>query len=76
MKVQPHFSVSGDGLSQVIPGELTAESWNKRSNVWSGIFNLDLSGLPPGDYILKASLPVYDEGPVLCKELNLIKLRY
>ena len=33
MKGQPHFSVSGDGLSQVIPGELTAESWNERSNV-------------------------------------------
>ena len=76
MKVQPIFQISKDGISQVVQGELIAESWNERSNVWSGIFNLDLSSLSPGDYALKLSLPVYEEGPVLSREVKLIKLRY
>jgi len=76
MKVQPKFQVSEDGLSQVIHGELTAESWNDRSNVWSGIFNLDLSSLSPGDYTLKVKLPVYEEGPILDKDMKLTILDY
>jgi len=76
MKVQPNFQVSEDGLSQMIPGELTAESWNENSKVWSGIFNLNLKKVTFGDYALKVEIPVSEETPALSKEVKLIKLSY
>jgi len=77
IEISPGFEISGEGrLTQQVLGKMVAESWNERSNVWSGILNLDLSSLPPGDYTLKVNLPVYEEDPVLSKEVKLIKLRY
>ena len=76
-EVQPDFKISGKGrLAQRIPAELVAESWNKKTRVWSGIFNLSLRNVIFGDYTLKVELPVSKEGEVLDKEVRLIKLRY
>ena len=72
----PRFEISGEGrLTQQIPGKLVAESWNKESKIWSGLFNLNLANVIFGDYTLKAEIPVSDEGRV-SKEIKLIKLRY
>lgn len=76
MVVQPVFKASGKrGSVQPIPGELVAESWNKESKVWSGIFNLHLRTLFFGDYTLKVEIPD-KEGAILSKEVKLTKLRY
>ncbi|MDH5203451.1 MAG: VWA domain-containing protein [Nitrospirota bacterium] len=75
--ISPQFKISGNGrFIQHIAGELVTESWNKESKVWSGIFNLNLENVMFGDYILKAEILLSEEGPVLSKELKLIKLRY
>ena len=77
IEIHPEFHVSGkDGLSQQIPGELIAESWNEKPNVWSAIFNLRLADITPGDYTLKANIPISEEGPVLSKEVKLTVLRH
>ena len=69
---QPEFQVLGEGsLFHRIPAELVAESWNKKSKVWSGIFKLDLRAGRLGDNSLKVEIPVSEEGAVLSKEVNL-----
>lgn len=76
VEIQPEFQVSGGGdLSNRIEGELIAESWNKRSKVWSGIFKLNLGNLSVGDNFLKVGIPVSKEGAVISKEVKLTKLR-
>jgi len=77
MEAQPKFKVSGKGrLTQRIPAELVAETWNKKNKVWSGIFNLRLRALIYGEYTLKVEIPGTDEGSALSKEVSLTKLRY
>ena len=77
IEVHPRFQVSGkERQSQRLPGEIVAESWKKKSKVWSGIFNINLSTVFFGDYTLKVEIPVSEEGPVLSREVNLTKLRY
>jgi len=77
MEAQPIFRVSGKGrLTQRIPAELVAETWNKKNKVWSGIFNLQLRPLIYGEYTLKVEIPGTDEGSILSKEVSLTKLRY
>jgi len=77
IEISPKFEISGEGrLTQRIPGELIAESWNKKSKVWSGIFNLNLRAVIFGDYTLKVEIPVSEEGPALTKEVKLNILRY
>jgi len=76
-KIQPKFRVSGKGrLSQRVPGELIAETWNKKAKVWSGLFNLQLRTVIYGDYTLKVEIPVSKEGPGLSREVKMTKLRY
>jgi len=76
-QIHPEFSIAdGNEDNRSIEGKLMAESWNKRTNVWSGIFNLDLKNVIFGDYILKIEIPVSEEGPVLSREIKLTKLRY
>lgn len=73
----PKFEVSGAGrLAQQVYGEMVAESWNEKSNIWSALFNLDLRGVIFGDYILKFKIPLSGEDHMLCKEVELKKLRY
>lgn len=77
IEIHPKFQVSGkDGLSQQISRELIAESWNEKSNVWSGIFKLDLKSMISDDYTLKVEIPVSEEGPVMSKDVKLIILRH
>jgi len=77
IKVLPRFIVSGKGkTSQRIPGELVADSWNKKTHVWGGIFNIHLMGVMPGEYTLKVEIPVSEEEGALVKEVSLTKLRY
>jgi VWFA-related protein len=77
IEISPRFEISGEGkLNQRIPGKLVAESWNQKLKVWSGIFNLELENVIFGDYILKAEISLSEEGPLLSKEVKLIKLRY
>lgn len=65
-----------DGIALPVKGEAAAESWDKKSRIWSGIFNLDMQMVFPGDYSFKVSVPVSKEGPVLSKETRLTKLPY
>jgi len=75
--VSPRFTISKNGgISQRISGEVIAESWDKKTKVWSGIFNLGLRTLFHGDYVLLVEIPVSKEEPVLKKEVKLTKLRY
>lgn len=72
IEIRPEFTISGQEItSELIPGELVAESWNEKSKVWSCIFNLDLGDGISGDYTLKVEIPVSEEGPVLSKEVTL-----
>lgn len=76
-EVQPVFKVSGEGrLTQRVPLEIVAETWNKKTKIWSGIFNLQLRAVIYGEYTLKVEIPVSEGGDVLTKEVKLIKLRY
>ncbi|MDH5742059.1 MAG: VWA domain-containing protein [Candidatus Aminicenantes bacterium] len=75
--IRPKFQISEEErLPQLISGKSIAESWNETSNVWSGIFNLDLKNLIFGDYTLKVEIPVSEKVPALSKEIKLIKLPY
>ncbi|MDH4219413.1 MAG: hypothetical protein OEW23_11620, partial [Candidatus Aminicenantes bacterium] len=75
--LHPKFEVSGEErLGQQVYGEMVAEFWNEKSNIWSTLFNFDLRGVIFGDYILKIEIPISEKGPILCKEVELKKLRY
>ncbi|MFB0565552.1 MAG: VWA domain-containing protein [Candidatus Aminicenantaceae bacterium] len=77
ISVTPNFIASGKGkIAQQLPGEIVAEEWNKKTKIWSGIFNLKLRTLLYGDYNLRVDIPVSKEGPFLSKETKLTKLRY
>ncbi len=77
IELHPGFKVSGEGrLAQKIQAEIVGESWDKRSNIWNGIFNLSLTSVLFGDYTLKVEIPLSEEGLVLSKEVKLKKLRY
>ncbi len=60
-----------ESLSVKPPAELAAESWDKKSGIWSGIFKLDLGTLGAGEHILKIKIPVSEEGKVIEKEVRL-----
>jgi len=75
--LDPKFEVSGEErLGQQVYGEMVAESWNTKSNILSVLFNLDLRGVIFGDYILRIEIPLSGEDRILCKEVELKKLRY
>jgi len=73
ISVRPEFKlIREECVLQIIPGEIIAEYWNEKSNVWSSTFRLDLSSVPPGDYTLQVNL-LSDKGPTLSKDVRLIK---
>jgi len=54
--------------------EIEATRWNKESEVWSGIFKLDLNGVNVGDNILRVEIPVSGKDFAIVKEMKLKKL--
>ncbi len=75
-EIQPEFLVKGeDSLLCPLSGVVSAESWNKKSKVWSAIFRLDLSPATLGENSLYIEIPLSDEGAVLSNELKLTILR-
>ena len=75
--ISPMFVVSGEGrLTQRVPAELIAEEWNKKSKVWSGIFNLQLRNVIYGEYNLAVEIPDSEGGEAMKRDLRLVKLQY
>ena len=75
-KIHPEFLVKGEGsLLRPLSGVVSAESWNKKSKVWSAIFKLDLRSATLGENSLYIEIPLSDEGAVLGNELKLTILR-
>jgi len=75
-KINYEFSVLQEGrILQKLSEEIVAEDWNKKSNVWSGIFILNLGDLLPGDYTLRVNLHSTDT-LLLSKDVKLMKLYY
>jgi len=71
IEIKPNFQVSGkEGLPQEISGTLVAEFWNEKSNVWNGIFNVDLNKVIFGDYLLRVEIPLYEKAPSLTREVK------
>jgi len=76
-QVSPQFSLlRGEKTVQSIQGEIIAEAWDKKAKVWSGLVNLNLQPVMPGEYKLKASLPVASSNRLLTREVPLTKLHY
>ncbi|NIO49495.1 MAG: VWA domain-containing protein [Candidatus Aminicenantes bacterium] len=75
-EIQPEFLIKGeDSLLRPLSGVVSAESWNKKSKVWSAIFKLDLKSATLGENSLYIEIPLSDEGAVLSNELKLTILR-
>jgi VWFA-related protein len=76
-KIQPEFAVSRrEGPTQAIARELVAESWNKKSKIWSGIFKLDFSPVAVADNTLQVRLPGPEGEGVSSREIRFKKLDY
>ena len=74
-EIHPEFLVKGeDSLLRPLSGVVSAESWNKKSKVWSAIFKLDLTPAVLGDNSLYVEISISEGGAVLSKELKLTML--
>lgn len=77
---QPEFLARGENM-QVLPieGELVMETWNKKTNVWSSIYKLDLRPCALGDNSLYVDFLKSGDGsdpyPHLSRELKLTIIR-
>ncbi len=70
-EIQPEFLVKGeDNLLRPVSGVASAESWNKKSKVWSAIFKLDLSPVKVGNNHFYVDVLLSEDGAVLSKELK------
>lgn len=61
---KPQFSLfrEEEKIAQ-LSGEIMDKSWDNRVNVWNGVFSLDISNFPPGDYMIKIELSgLFSEG--------------
>jgi VWFA-related protein len=77
VQVAPQFLLLRGGKTvRVVPGETVAEAWDKKAKTWSGLVNLNLQAVMPGDYTLKVDIPLATPGNVLSKEVNFSKLNY
>ena len=75
-EIHPEFLIKGEGsFLRPLSGVVSAESWNKKSKVWSAIFKLDLIPATLGENSLYIEIPLSDEGAVLSNELKLTILR-
>jgi len=70
--VEASFAITGkDASPQKVEGTKLAESWDKSSKVWSGVFKLNFESTTPGDYVLKIEVPTHSDPPALVKEIRL-----
>ena len=71
-QIEPEFMAINEGQKvRTLKSELLAQSLNKNSKVWSGLFFLDLSDASLGDNILYVEIPGFEGGSVLSRELSL-----
>ncbi|MDH7512096.1 MAG: VWA domain-containing protein [Clostridiales bacterium] len=77
IQVSPQFSIVRGGRAvQPVAGEIVAEAYDKKAKTWSGLINLNLQTVMPGDYALRVDIPLSAPGGVLTKEVPLSKLNY
>ncbi len=77
IQVSPKFSIVRGGRAvQSVPGEIVAEAWDKKAKTWSGLINLNLQTVMPGDYTLRVDISLSAPGSVLSKEVPFSKLNY
>lgn len=69
---QPMFSIKGeDGVWRTIRTELKAGSWDQKTKIWSGVFELDISGAVIGDNTLSVEVPSSAQGFHSVKQMKL-----
>ena len=57
-----------------VAGEKVAESWNKKSKVWSGICKIDLKSVSVADHVFQISITGLGGETVLSPETRFVKL--
>ncbi|MHB8055288.1 MAG: hypothetical protein ACYDH3_08580, partial [Candidatus Aminicenantales bacterium] len=73
-RVSPAFLVSDAAGSPVtLAGETVAESWNKKSKVWSGICKVDLRSVSVADHVFQISIAGPGGEAVLSPETRFVK---
>jgi hypothetical protein len=63
---KPEIAIMGeDEIPYPVEASVAAESWNPRTQIWSGIFSIDLSIAFPGENLLILEYPDADEDSAL-----------
>ncbi len=71
-KIQPEFIIIGEDKSiRYVPGELVAESWDKKSKIWSAIFSLDFNQAALGENSFTIEMAGTGEKVVSSREIQL-----
>ena len=71
-EIQPEFIIRGEDKSiRYVPGELVAESWDKKSNIWSAIFSLDFDQAALGENSFSIEMAGTGEKVVSSREIQL-----
>jgi hypothetical protein len=69
--IQPEIAVMGeDEIPYPVEASLVAESWNPKTQIWNGLFSIDLSIAFPGENMLIIEYPDNDEDSPLRRELR------
>ena len=69
--ISPEFAVVGeDEIPYPVETSLVDDSWNPRTQIWSGIFSMDLSIAFPGENMLILEYPDTEEDSPLRRELR------
>jgi VWFA-related protein len=71
-EIQPQFIIKGEDKSiRHVPGELVAESRDKKSNIWSALFSLDFDQAALGENIFSIEITGAEGEVVLSREIQL-----
>jgi len=71
-KIQPEFIIRGEDKSiRYVPGELVAESWDKKSKIWNAIFSLDFNQTALGENSFSIEMAGTGEKVVSSREIQL-----
>jgi hypothetical protein len=74
---KPEYIISGPaGSSATLEGETVAESWNKKSKVWSGICKIDFSSVAVADHVFQGAVTGPGGDLVLSPEIRFVKLAF